>query len=157
MRAHYRIGVFRFLALDCLPLLLLGDAVARELTISLSAAYEDAVGMTAQVDISNLVVDLVTARCHHTKQNVGFASQEAINLGDVSTLGVMILVNLDPTNYIEVKHATGGTIIAKLFPLVDSGAAGLNWCCLQVGSGISAPFVIANSGACEMEIFLLAL
>ena len=156
MRAHYRIGVFRFLALDCLPLLLLGDAVARELTISLSAAYEDDAGMTAQVDISNLIVTLATARCHHTKQNVG-TTQEAINLGDVSSLGVLVLVNLDPTNYIEVKTATGGTIIAKLFPLVDSGAAGLNWCCLQVGSGITAPFVIANSGACEMEIFLLAL
>lgn len=128
--------------------------MSQEIDITVSCAYEDAVGMTGQVEIANLLVTLATARLHHTKQNVG-TSQEAINLGDVSTLGIMILVNLDPTNYIEVKHATGGTVIAKLFP--KGSVAGLNFCVLQVGSGITAPFVIANSSACEMEIFLTAL
>lgn len=131
--------------------------MADELTISLSAAYEDAVDVSGQVDITDLLVTLATARMHHTKQNVGFASEEAVNLGDVSALGVLILINRGPTYTINVKTGTGGTIIATLFPQVASGASGLNWCCLQVGSGITAPYVIAVTGASEMEIFLLAL
>lgn len=132
--------------------------MAQELTISMLAEYEDAVGVKGNVEIANLIITLATARLAHTKQNVG-TSEEIINLGsftaDSTSLGVLILRNLDPINYIEVRVGTGSTKFAKLFPKGSVG--GLNFCVLQVGSGVTAPYVIANSAACEMEIFLCAL
>lgn len=148
--------LFSFLV--CLPVdLLLEFSLANELTTSLAAAYEDAKGKKDSFDFSNLLVTLATAQCHHTEQLVT-TSEVAVNLGPVSgTLGVLILCNLDSTNYIEVRTATGSTKFAKLFPKVTSGAAGLPFCIIQVGSGVTAPFVIANSASCWMEILLCCL
>jgi hypothetical protein len=129
--------------------------MANELTIGLNAAYEDSVGIKAAINgLDELIISLATAKVHHTKQNVA-TSEEAVGLGDISSRGLMILINRDPTNYIEVKVATGGAIFAKLF---NAGSTdGINWCVVHLGSGAQSPFVIANTGACEMEIFLLAL
>lgn len=130
--------------------------MADELEITVSAAYEDDLGITGEVEIAGLVLTLTDPRLLHSKQNVG-TSQEAIELGDIdsASLGVMILVNRGSTYTIDVKTATSGTIFARLYP--QGSIAGLNWCCLQVGSGVTAPFVVANTGASEMEIFLLEL
>lgn len=130
--------------------------MASELTIGLTSQYEDAVGVTGSVPgLEQITISLATAKLQHTKQSVGFAAEEAVQLGDIVSRGLLILVNRDPTNYIEVKVATSGAIFAKLFP--KGSTAGINWCALHLGSGAQSPFVIANVASCEMEIFLLPL
>ena len=41
-------------------------------------------------------------------------------LGDIASIGPFAIVNLDPTNYVEVKVATAGAIFARLAPDVDA-------------------------------------
>lgn len=130
--------------------------MADELEASVSVSYEDALGIAGSVEVSNLTLTLTDPRLLHSKQNVG-TSEEAIELGDVTaaSMGVLVLVNRGTTYSIDIKTATSGTIIARLYPA--GSAAGLNWCCFNVGSGITAPFAVANTGASEMEIFLTEL
>lgn len=79
-------------------------------------------------------------------QNVG-TSEEAINLGDVSTLGWALFINRDTTNFISLKTATGGTVFAKLPP---KGGCAL----FHFGSGVTAPWAVADTAACNMEYLI---
>jgi hypothetical protein len=124
--------------------------MAQELSLAGSASYEDAFGVTAEIDIPSLTVTLSTKKVLHTKQTVGI-TEEALVLGDITTPCLLVLVNRDETNYVSVKVATSGAIFAKLNP--DN----VYWCIVPLGSGAQAPFVIANSAECELEIFLCAL
>ncbi len=128
--------------------------MAQELTISFSAFYEDAVEITGSVEIAELLITLATAKIVHTKQSVG-TSEEAVELGDISSRGFCVLVNKDTSNYIEVKTGTGGTVYAKMFP--KGSTSGINFCVVHLGSGAQSPFVTANTASCEMEIFLCPL
>lgn len=122
--------------------------MALELSMSGTASYEDAVGITASIDIPNILRTLSTKKVLHTKQSVGIV-EEALVLGDIVTRGECILVNRDPTNFVNVKVATSGAIFAKLLPG--------GWCKLQLGSGAQSPYLIADTAECEIEIFLCAV
>lgn len=74
-------------------------------------------------------------------------SEVALKLGTLSALGWFIGINRDPTNYIELRVATAGTKFAKL----SAGEVAL----FKFGSGVTAPYAIANTGACQMEYLLL--
>ncbi len=129
--------------------------MAGELEISMSAIYDDGLGtVIGPVEFAELLITLATNRGLGTVQSIG-TSAEAIELGDLSadTIGTCIFVNLDTTNYIQIKRATGETLyFAKLFP--KGSTAGISFC---VYDGSQAPFAIANSAACKMLIFVLPL
>jgi len=119
--------------------------MANEIAIDATIRYEDSEG--TELSLQNVdSITLTTKLVHRTKQNVG-TSEEALKLGDVSSLGWLMLKNLDETNYIEVKTGTGGTVIGKML-------AGESFGPIRVGSGVTAPYVVANTAACQMEIFL---
>ena len=122
--------------------------MSSELTLNVSGVYEDADGVTASLEVSNLIRTLTTKKPLKTKQTVGIA-EEALVLGDIVTRGWCILVNRDVTNYVNVKVATGGAIFAQLFPG--------EFCALRLGSGAQSPFVIAAVAECEIEILLCAV
>lgn len=124
------------------------------LTLNLSASYLDANDVVGEVEVAGLVLTLAVEKLVHCTQTVGTV-EEVIEIGDIVSRGSCILVNLDPTNYIEVKVGTGGAIFAKLFP--KDSVAGASFCFVHLGSGAQSPFVIANSAACEMQIFLTPL
>lgn len=130
--------------------------MASELTFNLSVEYVDSFGVTMQATpaIEDVLVTVATKKSMVTVQSVG-TSEEALLLGDITSRGTCVLVNLDPTNYIEVKVATGGAIFAKLFP--KGSTAGVNFCVVHLGSGAQSPFVIANTASCDMAIFLASL
>lgn len=122
--------------------------MAQELAMSATVAYEDAFGVTATIDIPDILRTLSTKKVLHTKQSVG-TSEEALALGDISTRGVLVLINRDETNFVNVKVATGGAIFAKLLPE--------GWCIVPLGSGAQSPYAIADTAECEVEIFLCAV
>ncbi len=124
--------------------------MAQELSLGATATYEDAFGVTAEIDIPSLLVTLGTKKVLHTIQSVGLA-QEALVLGDITTPCLLVLVNRDDTNFVNVKVATGGAIFATLDP--DN----VYWCIVPLGSGAQAPFAIADTAQCDVEIFLCAL
>lgn len=122
--------------------------MANELTISASIDYADDVDVEASASISELIRTLTTKKVLKTKQTVGI-TEEALILGDISTRAWCMLINRDPTNFINVKVATSGAIFAKLL-------AG-EFCLLRLGSGAQSPFVIADTAICELEILLCDL
>lgn len=127
--------------------------MANEVTVGGSLKYS-ASEVEVSRSFSNIIKSIAgTKRFTHTVQSVG-TSEEAIDLGDVSTPGWAVFRNLDQTNYIELKVATGGAIFAKLVPDSDGDGKG-GIAVLQLGSGATAPFAIANTAACNMEIFII--
>lgn len=116
-------------------------------TIIANLAYEDGSGSIELGNTDGLSVTLTNAGFTRLRQSVG-TSEEAVTLGDVTAPGYAIFINRDATNYIELKVATGGAIFAKL-----SANGGL--ALLQLGTGAQAPFAIANTAACIMDILLV--
>lgn len=63
------------------------------------------------------------------------------------TLGLAMFKNLDATNTINIKTASGGTVIVSLQP----GECAL----FRFGSGVTAPVAISSAGTPEMEYAIL--
>ena len=79
--------------------------------------------------------------------SVGFASHEAIPLGDLAAVGVAWFANVDATNYVELGVDVGGTF----YPFVKL-KAGESYP-LRLGS--SAPYAKANTAAVKLEYEIL--
>lgn len=126
--------------------------IADELTINASVQYADAndvqMSLACPTDFLATIAS-ATPLAYQGSQSIG-TSETAINLGGISSLGYMLLVNRDPVNYVDIKTGTGGTIFARLDP-----AGGM--LLLKVGSGVTAPYAIANTAACVIEKFVGAL
>jgi hypothetical protein len=122
--------------------------MADEITVSASLAYEDSEDSDEILQIADVLFDITTKKYIKHKQNVG-TSEEAMDLGELTTLGWCIILNRDATNYIEVRMATGaGNDHIK----VPAGGAAV----FHFGSDVTAPFLIANTAACQVEYLLLA-
>ena len=78
---------------------------------------------------------------------VPITTAAAIPLGGLTGLGTIAIVNRDPTNFITILTGTGGVVMAKLNP----GKAML----LPTGSGVTAPFWLADTATCLAEILFL--
>jgi hypothetical protein len=119
--------------------------MANEILLNATLAYDDDVTADSLQVTDKQVTVASTVIARHT-QSIA-TSDTVINLGPVATMGFVMLKNLDPTNYIEIKTAAAGTIIGKMFP-------GETWGPNRIGSGITAPAAIANSGACKMDVLI---
>lgn len=126
--------------------------MADEITISASMSYEDNKNTSESMSITQALFTVATKRPVKLTQEIG-TSEEAIKLGDISAPGYAMFINRDPTNYVELKVATSGAVFAKLRPDVDSDGKG-GVALLELGSGAQAPFAIANTGACLIDIFI---
>ena len=120
--------------------------MADELTITASVTYEDSDGVEEIVrSLTGLGVTVTTKRFVHVKNSIG-VTEEAMTLGEVSTLGYCWIKNLDETNFVEVRVSTGSTKMVK----VKAGEASL----FRFGSGVTAPYIIADTAACLVEYIL---
>lgn len=120
--------------------------MADELTINASMKYADSEGADVAMSIVELVATVATKKFTKYKQAVGFAAEEAVGLGDISAPGWALFCNRDATNFISLKVATSGAVFAKLLP----GEFAL----LRLGSGAQAPFAIADTASCQLEVFI---
>ena len=121
--------------------------MASELYIQGSLSYLDSVGVKQDCGVPSKAVDISQKRLSPRLMSVA-TSETTIDLGTITSLGFAIFINRDPTNYIEIKTATSGTIIAKLL----AGECFGPW---RIGSGITAPVAIANTAACQMEYMIV--
>jgi hypothetical protein len=74
-------------------------------------------------------------------------SDETLQLGDVASLGWLVMKNTDATNYVEIGY-TSGTYFAKL-------KAG-EFCAFRAGAGLTAIHAKANTGAINLEYVLFS-
>lgn len=122
--------------------------MANEITLNANLAYEDSEGADETLSIVDKLSNITTKVYQKSKQNIGI-TEEAIKLGELATLGYAIFINRDSTNFIELRVATAGIKFCKLLP----GEAAM----FRFGSGISAPFAIADTAPCQLEYMILAI
>lgn len=122
--------------------------MANEAYIMASLSYLDSEGTKVQLDVPIKAANVATKvlACH--KQSIA-TSETTIDLGAVTSMGWVLFVNRDATNYIEIKTAAGGTIIGKMLTGEPYGP-------VRMGSGVTAPVAIANTAACRMDILILS-
>ena len=84
-----------------------------------------------------------------TVKSIGYAAAEAIDVGEITVPGYLIIHNLDATNYVKIKIATGAT---TFFARVQPG----KWALIPLDpTDAAAPFIIASTAACLVEYCLL--
>lgn len=119
--------------------------MANELTINLTMEYDDGIS-SEDAQVTDFLKSVSDLRFHKTIQTVG-TSEEPLLLGDLSALGFCVLINKDPTNYVDIKVGTAGAIFARLFP--NGGPA-----MLYLGGGAQVPYAIANTNPCKILVFI---
>ena len=96
--------------------------------------------------VSALKVDWAGNRFVHNRQSVGI-TEEALDLGDISTGGLFLAINQDGVNFVELRAGTGLTDFVRL----NAG----EFCLFRMSGDAAAPFAIAATAACALEYFLL--
>lgn len=128
--------------------------MADELKLNATVQLDDGISDIA-VQIVDLMVTLGTVKFTSLIQSIGI-TEEAIQLGEVTSPGYAIFINLDPTNWVDLKVATGGAICSRLDPDTDSnGKGGLHLS--KLGSGMQAPFAIAGTAPCRIRILICSV
>lgn len=77
-------------------------------------------------------------------QEIG-TSEEALDLGDITTPGYGLFYNRDSTNFVKIRAGTGATDCVK----IPAGGIAL----FMFAS--AAPFAIADTAACVIEYLLV--
>lgn len=82
------------------------------------------------------------------EQSVGI-TEEALRLGDIAgaSLGFCLIENLDATNFVSLRRATGESDFMKI-------KAG-EFCLFRFDADATAPFIIADTAAVRIRVFLL--
>jgi hypothetical protein len=115
------------------------------MSASISYEKDDA---TFERIISDLQANVTGDNFIHHKQLIGTA-EEALVLGEVSGgLGWFLARNLDETNYVEIRSATGAS--NDIIKLLAGEFALFRW-----GSDVTAPFAISNTAAVLLEYFIV--
>lgn len=122
--------------------------MADELTLSIRATLSKSGSEITfpPASAQALTIDVSGSRWLHNRQEIG-TSEEALELGDISTGGYLIAINRDATNYLELRSGTGGTDLVR----INAGEIA----CFRVSSDATAPYAIANTSACVLEYLLL--
>lgn len=94
---------------------------------------------------SGVLVDVAGQNYIQNIQSIG-TTQEAILLGDVASPGYAIFENLDPTNYVTIRPASGAADMIRLNPGEVAGPFRL---------AASAPFAIANTAAIRLRYLII--
>lgn len=123
--------------------------MADEITISASMSMSNGnLNVTAQVP--NYQADQTTAKYAKGTQTTGFAAHEALDLGDLTTPGYIVVRNNDATNFIEVGVDDAGVFVPviKVRPGESAGP-------LYVADGATL-YVQADTADVEMERTIFA-
>lgn len=73
-------------------------------------------------------------------------TEQAMNVGGLTTLGWCLFKNLDATNFLHIRISTGGSKFIKV--PASSGVL------FHFGVDVTAPYLIADTGACLAQYIL---
>lgn len=120
----------------------MADEIAVSVSLKMSRSdIEPALSKTG------LTFDMTGTEYTELVQTIGI-TEEALDLGDVGTPGYIIAINLDTTNFVSIRPATGAANTIRLDP--NFGVA-----LFKFGSGATAPFAIADTASCRVQFLLL--
>jgi hypothetical protein len=92
-----------------------------------------------------LQIDQSTARFEDKVLDIG-TSEETISFGDISTKGIVLLMNLDSTNYVQWGPDSSGM---KEIGRLNAG----EWAFLRVDDGATLKMK-ANTASCKVRVIL---
>ena len=129
--------------------------MANEVTLSGSLDFDD--DLTTEGDAVESRQQTSTGkRTSKIVQTIGI-TEEVLDLGDITSVAALMIRNLDPTNFVNVKTTTSGTIIARLDPDVNGDGKGGFVLFSRAGSGLQAPWAIADTAVCKVRITVIEL
>lgn len=126
--------------------------MAQEVTMGVSIAYDDNLQSDSQT-IEEVKVTIAGKRYTRLIQIIGI-TEEAIKLGEITAPTAFLFQNLDPTNIVQIRRATGETAFASLAPDVNGDGKGGFVAGSGLGSGAQAPFAIALVAVCRLAVFV---
>jgi len=120
--------------------------MANELTIGMSLAYDDGVS-SDEIVVSGLIDSLTTATFNRAAAFVvSHSADTAIPLGSVSAPSWLAVKNLDANNFVTIKDASAGNIIAK----IRAGKCGL----IPLPAAATAPYARADTGDVKCDFLI---
>lgn len=122
--------------------------MANEFLISASIGYDDSEGSEFTVAVADIIRSITDKAYIRHKQLVG-TSEEALNIGDLETLGWSIFVNRDEVNYCEIRSASGDSNDVILIPPLCPAL-------YHFGSDVTDPYAIANAAPVQLEYTIWA-
>lgn len=122
--------------------------MSKEVTINFQLQYGDSLGVADSLQLANASYS-VTTKVIARVPGIAPTTAAALNLGGVTSLGYVAIINRDPTNFITLLTGTGGVTFAKLWP--GQGAL------FFFGSGVTAPFIKADTAVCQYDCLLLSV
>lgn len=85
--------------------------------LTLRAALEFTKGtVTKGLSINPTTFDVAGSLGIENIQSIGFATDEAVNVGDIAAGGYFMIRNLDATNFVELRPGTGLADLIQLKP-----------------------------------------
>ncbi len=123
--------------------------MSKEVTISCSLAYSDSNGVADSLQVATGTYSVTTKVMQRGTVSVP-TTAAALNLGNVTALGWIMLINKDPTNFVTLLTGTGGIVFAKLWPGLPAGP-------FFFGSGVTAPFIKSDTAVCIVDYLLISI
>lgn len=117
--------------------------MANEGTFSFSAEFSKG-GETASFVHAGLQVTVSGTEYVRMNQLIG-TSAEALDIGDITTPGYIMIRNRDTTNFVEIRDGAAGADVVKL----KAGETAL------FRLTTTTPFAIADTAACRVEYLLI--
>lgn len=120
--------------------------MANELTISASLKFSKS-GREANASKGGLQIDVTGDKFIRHVQEIGTSEEAIVMSADVPAGGYMYLENLDSTNYVEIRPATGTADLVRL----NAGEIAL----FRLTSTATAPYAIADTAAVDLLVVLI--
>jgi hypothetical protein len=122
--------------------------MASEITVSLTVAASKG-GISQRIDVPATLLTMTGSRINKLSQSIGFAAAEALQLGEMGTVGQVVIINMDATNFVTVTTSNGGVVMAKILPG--------DFLKLPAGSGTQAIYLQADTAAVLIEALVVEL
>lgn len=120
--------------------------MANEITVSLRLNFTKD-GTDETMSVVDLKFNVTGKRFIHNRQSIA-ATEEALDIGDISTGGWFFGINHDPANFVSIRSGTGTVNVVRC----NAGEP----CCFRLSDDSSAPFAIADGAAVDFEYLLIA-
>jgi len=89
--------------------------VANELKVAAQLGFARG-DIAAELSSGIVTADVAGTDVSRKTQLIGFAGEEALDLGDITVGGFVLIINRDSTNFVSVRAGSGLADLAQLLP-----------------------------------------
>ena len=120
--------------------------MSNEITVSFSLAVSKG-GTSESLALAETLFSMTGTNMTRFRQEIGITEEAITMCVDIGTPGWFAAINRDATNFIEIRAGTGAADLVRL----NAGEG----CCFRLAADATAPFAIADTAACELEVLLI--